>query len=65
MRQVVEYAIREVRSAIQSGISREEAAENITFIDRQPVPEEHRPYAPMLQRIFVGRIYDAIQARVS
>ena len=65
MRQVVEYAIREVRSAIQSGMSREEAAEKITFIDRQPVPEEHRAYAPMLQRIFVGRIYDVIQARAS
>ena len=65
MREVVEDAIREVRSAIQAGMSREAAAENITFIDRQPVPEEHRPYAPMLQRLFVGRIHDAIQARAS
>jgi glyoxylase-like metal-dependent hydrolase (beta-lactamase superfamily II) len=65
MRQVVEEAIGEVKSAIDSGMSREEAMERITFIDRQPVPEEHRPRAPMLQRLFVGRIYDQILARRS
>ncbi len=65
MRQVVEEAIGEVRSAIDSGLSREEAMERISFIDRQPVPEDHRGWAPKLQPIFVGRIYDQIQARSS
>ena len=65
MRRVVEEAIHEVQSAMDSGMSREEAMERITFIDRQPVPVEHRPRAPKLQRLFVARIYDQIQARRS
>lgn len=65
MRQVVEEAIGEVQAAIDSGMSREEAAERITFIGRQPVPDDHRAWAPALQRLFVGRIYDQIQARRS
>jgi cyclase len=63
MRQVVQEAIDEVRRAMDSGMSREEAMEVITFIDRQPVPPEWQSYAPKLQRYFVGRIYDQIQAR--
>lgn len=62
MKRVVEEAVEEVRSAVRSGMSREEAVERITFIRRQPVPEEHRPYAPMLQRVFVGRLYDQVRA---
>ena len=65
MRQVVEDAIHEVQSAIDSGTGREEAMDRITFIDRQPVPEEHRHWAAKLQRLFVGRLYDQIQARRS
>ena len=63
MRRIVEDAIGEVRSAIDSGMSREEAMERVTFIDRQPVPEDHQAMAPKLQRLFVGRIYDQILAR--
>ncbi|MFQ5693976.1 MAG: MBL fold metallo-hydrolase [Nitrospinota bacterium] len=65
MRRVVEDAVEGVQSAIRSGMTREEATERITFIDRQPVPREHRAYAPMLQRLFVGRIYDQVLERRS
>ena len=44
---------------------REEAMDRITFIDRQPVLEEHRHWAAKLHRLFVGRLYDQIQARRS
>lgn len=65
MRQEVEDAIGEVQSAIHSGMSRDEAMERITFIQRQPPAEDHEALAPMLQRVFVGRIYDQIQARTA
>jgi glyoxylase-like metal-dependent hydrolase (beta-lactamase superfamily II) len=65
MRQVVEDAIGEVQKAINYGMSREEAVDRITFINRQPVPKDHQAKAPILQRLFVGRLYDQIIARNS
>lgn len=63
MRQGVEDAIGEVRSAIDSGMNREEAMEQITLFGGRPVPEHHREVAPKLQPIFVGRVYDQVLAR--
>lgn len=63
MRQVVGEAIGEVSTAIDQGMTRDEAMDRITFIGRQPVPEDHQAWAPELQKIFVGRIYDQIQER--
>jgi cyclase len=63
MKQVVQYAIDTVQTGIDSGMSREVAVEQLTFIDQQPVPDLFQSLAPDLQRLFVGRIYDQIQAR--
>ncbi|MFQ5692410.1 MAG: MBL fold metallo-hydrolase [Nitrospinota bacterium] len=63
MKGVVEDAIEAVRPAVESGMSREEAMDRITLIDRQPVPDCFRAIAPRIQRLFVGRIYDRILAR--
>jgi len=63
MRSVVADAISEVEAAIKSGMSREQAMERISFVERQPVPEEFRTIAPKLQKLFVGRIYEQIRAR--
>ncbi len=61
MRQVVEDAIGRVQSAIDSGMSREEAAGRVTFEDLQPVLDRLRHRLPGLQRVFVGRVYDQLQ----
>ena len=61
MKQVIEEAIGTIQMAIEKGISREEATETITFINRQPVPVEFKPRAPELQRIFVARLYNEIE----
>ena len=58
---VLEEAIGTIQMAIEKGISREEATETITFINRQPVPVEFKPRAPELQRIFVARLYNEIE----
>jgi glyoxylase-like metal-dependent hydrolase (beta-lactamase superfamily II) len=65
MKRIVQEAIEEVQGAINSGMTREETVDRISFIDRQPVPEEYRGFAPVLQRHFVGRIFDEIQKRMS
>ena len=61
MKQIVEDAIGTVQEAIETGVSKAEAMETITFIDRQPVPAEFESRAPGLQRIFVARLYDEVQ----
>lgn len=63
MRSVVEDAISAVTAAIESGMTRQEAMGRITFIDRQPVSEGYRSFAPKIQKVFVGRIYDQVKAR--
>ena len=61
MKQIVEDAIGTVQEAIETGVSKAEAMETITFIDRQPVPAEFESRAPGLQKIFVARLYDEVQ----
>lgn len=61
MKQVVEDAIGTVQKAIETGVSKAEAMETITFIDRQPVPAEFKSRAPGLQKLFVARLYDEVQ----
>ena len=65
MKQVVEDAIGTVQEAIETGVSKAEAMETITFIDRQPVPAEFESRAPGLQKIFVARLYDEVQRHKS
>jgi cyclase len=63
MKETVGEAIDRVRSAIDSGMSREEARDRISFLDRVPVTEGFRPIADRLQRLFVERIYDQVLER--
>ena len=65
MKQIVEDAIGTVQEAIETGVSKAEAMETITFIDRQPVPAEFESRAPGLQKIFVARLYDEVQRHKS
>lgn len=50
-----------VREAIQRGMTREEAAERITFIDRCPIPPEYVKIAPIVQRRNIERVYDQLK----
>ena len=63
MKETVGEAIGRVQSAIDSGMSREEAGDRISFLDRVPVTEGFRSAADRLQRLFVERIYDQIMDR--
>ena len=63
MKETVGEAIGRVRSAIDSGMSREEAGDRISFLDRVSVTEGFRSVADRLQRLFVERIYDQIMDR--
>jgi len=63
MQRDIEEALARVQAAIDAGMTREQAVDRITFIDQRPVPAAHRDRAPALQRLFVGRLYDQIQAR--
>ena len=65
MKQVVQDALGTVESALDEGMSRDEAIERITFIDRQPVPVEFESWAADVQKIFVARLYDQVQAHRS
>ena len=63
MKIVVSTAVERVQSAIDSGMTREETTERISFEDLQPVLKRLRHRLPGLQRIFVGRVYDQLQAQ--
>ena len=63
MKETVGEAIGRVQSAIDSGMSREEAGDRISFLDRVPVTEGFRSAVDRLQRLFVERIYDQIMDR--
>jgi cyclase len=63
MRAQVDRAIDKIQVAIEHGTSRQNAVESLTLLDDQPIPQDYRSFAPMLQRIFVGRVYDQIMAQ--
>ena len=65
MKQIVEDAIGTIQEAIETGVSKSEAMETITFIDRQPVPAEFKSRAPGLQKLFVARLYDEVERHKS
>ena len=50
-----------VEDAIKNGLSREEAAERITFIDHLPIPLEYESIAPIVQKRNIERVYDQLK----
>lgn len=50
-----------VRDAIDNGLTREEAAERITFIDQLPIPPEYETIAPVVQKRNIERVYDQLK----
>lgn len=60
MHESVSGVIHQVVGAIEGGISREEAIARLEFADWHMVAEDHRAFAPQLQKYFVGHLYDEI-----
>lgn len=54
--------VDEVRKAIEKGLSREEAMDTISFLDRYPMDLGLERLGPVLQRMNVGRLYDLLRA---
>jgi glyoxylase-like metal-dependent hydrolase (beta-lactamase superfamily II) len=63
MYEVVYSAMHEVEIAIESGMNRDEAIENVSFSDWSLVSAGHKHVAERMQKIFVGRIFDQVAAQ--
>lgn len=50
-----------VKKAIDKGLSREEAMEKISFLDRYPMQQEIERLGPEVQKWNVGRLYDLMK----
>ncbi len=53
-----------MEDAIKNGLSREEAAERITFIDHLPIPLEYESIAPVVQKRNIERVYDQLKGEM-
>jgi hypothetical protein len=52
-----------VRLAIQRGLSKEEAQEKISFLDRYPMDVALAAMGPEVMRMNVNRLYDLLSKR--
>ncbi|MFQ5913615.1 MAG: hypothetical protein ACE5JS_10565 [Nitrospinota bacterium] len=61
MRATLTEIFNTVEEAIRKGLTREETAESITFIDRLPIPPEYERIAPVVQTRNIERIFDQLK----
>ena len=61
MRSTLTEIFDTVESAIEKGMTREEAVESITFIDQLPIPPWNQAIAPLVQKLNIGRVYDQLK----
>ena len=59
----IEEWVEAVRKGIQQGLSKEEAQEKISFLDRYPMDVGLAAMGPEVMRMNVNRLYDLLSKR--